>query len=284
MQFPMSKSRSAPPVFIFFFLLLEASLTLAAVISNRQQQHAQHQQLRATPQSEVSHKVLSGEDSSEVFKAALADFVRFEGNDSQAPPRVVVQVPETELKNFTKMMSKRCETQLLDGRSALHTFGEGAEQNESSCSDLNGTLCTVAADINSVEEQQGRKMSSSTKVHGASCLPVDCMEPADLKALVDFMQEKAQGAFGSLANQRRDERRLLLGGGGLVDIEGNPEILSKQAEVERSSSAQAGSAVALLAPVEQQQHFSSSVPEALCVREQRATALAGRLQEHWSVA
>jgi len=248
MQFPMSKSRSAPPVFIFFFLLLEASLTLAAVISNRQQQHAQHQQLRATPQSEVSHKVLSGEDSSEVFKAALADFVRFEGNDSQAPPRVVVQVPETELKNFTKMMSKRCETQLLDGRSALHTFGEGAEQNESSCSDLNGTLCTVAADINSVEEQQGRKMSSSTKVHGASCLPVDCMEPADLKALVDFMQEKAQGAFGSRTSVAMSVD-CSSAGGGLVDIEGNPEILSKQAEVERSSSAQAGSAVALLAPV-----------------------------------
>jgi len=118
----------------------------------------------------------------------------------EAKGPLTMQVPENELKEFTGQLSARCKAQfttILDGKSAIHTFGDSGVQSKDSCTQLKGSLCSMKAEVTQQQEAQGRKLKSMTQVTGKSCLPEDCMEQNDLKVMATFMKVKARDALGA---------------------------------------------------------------------------------------
>lgn len=108
---------------------------------------------------------------------------------------VQMQVPEGELKNLSAKLTPECQTQFTDilhGKSLLHTFGDSGVQSEGECKKMNGSLCSMNAHLTQTRDTQGRQMKSTTHVSGDSCLPEQCMASNDLKVLADFMKLKAQ--------------------------------------------------------------------------------------------
>jgi len=132
--------------------------------------------------------------------AAVGEEQQQRGNEEEkSGGPVTMQVPEEELKEFVEQLSSRCKSQfsdILGGKSDLHTFGEGGARSKESCTEMKGSLCFMNAQVTQRQEVSGRKLKSVTEVSGKSCLPQDCMAENDLKVLAGFMKLKARDSMG----------------------------------------------------------------------------------------
>lgn len=124
-----------------------------------------------------------------------------DGKEAQRPAPINMQVPEKELKALLAELSGPCRKQLdamINGRSpGMHTYGHTNPTNGSvtTCVDLEGTLCSMDAQVSQEKDQNGRKMSSTTSVSGKGCLPHSCDAGKDLKVLATFVHLKAKDAL-----------------------------------------------------------------------------------------
>jgi len=118
----------------------------------------------------------------------------------QPPVASMPQVPQGELDQLSKRLSKKCEERFAavlkgEGRK-LNIFGEGGSKAaEETCQGLNGTICLRQAHIVQTQARDGRKMRQSTEVEGHGCLPSECLDAVDLQELTNFMQVQAQGSI-----------------------------------------------------------------------------------------
>jgi len=112
---------------------------------------------------------------------------------------VSVQVPQEEIKDLMKKLSKQCGAQfsgILDGKGpALHNFGDaGTNTSAASCKKLQGSLCFTQARVVQEKDDNGRRMQSAVNVHGNGCLPASCVKDKDLQHLTGFMRQRARDA------------------------------------------------------------------------------------------
>jgi len=118
----------------------------------------------------------------------------------QPPVASMPQVPQGELDQLSKRLSKKCEERfaaVLKGEGGkLNVFGEGGRKvAEETCHGLNGTICLRQAHIVQTQTRDGRKVRQSTEVEGHGCIPSECLDAADLQELTNFMQVQAQGSI-----------------------------------------------------------------------------------------
>lgn len=125
------------------------------------------------------------------------------GQDKKAARPMKMQVPEHELKNLVSKLSTTCNSQFSDilaGKSELHTFGDAAGHTKETCVQMKGSFCKMNAQVTQKVQGGGRKMKSVTQVSGNSCLPQDCMAEGDLKVLTNFMKVKARDSMKTNAD------------------------------------------------------------------------------------
>jgi len=132
---------------------------------------------------------------------AVADMSTAEEQQSKVSQKsksagpLTMQVPEKELQQFVSALSSSCKAQFSDilaGKSELHTFSGASAGSGETCTKMKGTLCTMNAQVTQKSVQSGRDMKSTTEVSGKSCLPEECMTEGDLKVLANFMKAKAK--------------------------------------------------------------------------------------------
>jgi hypothetical protein len=121
-----------------------------------------------------------------------------QSKDAQGPIRV--EVPEKELKSLVKDLTTQCERQfsaIIKGKGpAIHTYGApGTDSSAEGCTKLDGSLCSMSANVVQHGNAGGRSMSSTTSARGTGCVPSKCMAGSDLEVLANFLHLKAKSAL-----------------------------------------------------------------------------------------
>mmetsp|Transcript_29852 Transcript_29852/g.75116 ORF Transcript_29852/g.75116 Transcript_29852/m.75116 type:complete len:296 (+) Transcript_29852:41-928(+) len=195
--------------------LLGSASAAHAAVAGRRAPGAGQVQLRASPTAppaaaNATEAAADAEQRNAIVAAfrSVADVSSPEENHQQGKEEeesgpVTMQVPEKELQEFIDQLSTRCKSQfsdILGGKSELHTFGDGGVRSKETCTDLKGSLCSMNAQVTQKQESSGRKLKQVTEVTGKSCLPRDCMAENDLKVLAKFMKLKARDSMGTMHN------------------------------------------------------------------------------------
>lgn len=149
--------------------------------------------------------------------------------DKKQGPPVQVQVEKKLVDGFVDTLSKGCGqrfTEMLHGKGPqMQTFGSNdIKATESGCAKLNGGICATQAKISQdkTSSVNGRSFAEKVIVKGDSCLPKECMDDTDLRAVTNFMYAQAKSTVPGDQHSVQLQVDCSKSGGAKADV-GMPE-------------------------------------------------------------